>query len=65
LWPFAGSMVREMSSRVRKVFVPEMNMGQVVEEVMKYISCDVVRYNQMNGQIIHPDTIVEQLRRLL
>ena len=65
LWPFADNMVRELSSRVTKLFVPEMNMGQVVEEVMKYSSCDVVRYNQMNGQIIQPHTIMEQLRRLL
>ena len=65
LWPFADRVMRDVGSKVKKIFVPEMNMGQIVGEVMKYVSCDVIPYNQMNGEIIHPDTIMEQLRRLL
>jgi len=65
LWPFASELIRDIGSKVKKILVPEMNMGQVVGEVMKYSSCDVVPYNQVNGEIIHPKTIMEQLRRLL
>jgi len=65
LWPFAGEVIRDVGSRVQKIFVPEMNMGQVVGEVMKYARCEVVPYNQANGEVIHPSTIMEQLRRIL
>ncbi len=65
LWPFADRVIRDIGSKVKKIFVPEMNMGQVVGEVMKYASCDVIPYNQVNGEVIHPNTIRQQLRRLL
>jgi hypothetical protein len=42
-----------------------MNMGQIGGEVMKYTTGEVIPYNQMNGQVIYPNAIIEQLRRLL
>jgi len=67
LWPFADRAIKDIGSKVKKIFVPEMNMGQIVGEVMKYAPCDVdiIPYNQMNGEIINPETITQQLRRLL
>jgi len=65
LWPFASDLIRDIGSRVKKILVPEMNLGQVVGEVMKYASCEIVPYNQVNGEIIHPHTIMEQLGRLV
>ncbi|HEY82509.1 MAG TPA: 2-oxoacid:acceptor oxidoreductase subunit alpha [Dehalococcoidia bacterium] len=64
LWPFAQEVVKDIGSKVKKILVPEMNMGQVAGEVMKYAACEVVPYSQVNGEIIHPHTIMEQLRRL-
>ena len=65
MWPFADSVIKEFGAKVRKILVPEMNRGQVAGEVMKYVSGDVVSYAQTNGEIIHPATIAEQIRRLL
>jgi 2-oxoglutarate ferredoxin oxidoreductase subunit alpha len=67
LWPFADRVIKDIGSKVKKIFVPEMNMGQVVGEVMKYAPCevDVIPYNQVNGEVIRPNTLVQQLRRLL
>ena len=65
LWPFADRAISNIGSRVKRILVPEMNMGQVVGELVKYTSCEVVPYNQMNGEVIHPHTIIEQLRALL
>ena len=64
LWPFADKVVKDLGSRVKKIFVPEMNHGQIAGEVMKYVCGDVVSYGQTNGEVIHPETIVEQIRRL-
>ena len=65
IWPFADSLIRDVGSRVKKIFVPEMNRGQIVGEVMKYTCCDIIPYNQTDGEIIHPNTIMGELRRLL
>jgi len=65
MWPFADSVMKEIGAKVRKILVPEMNRGQVAGEVMKYVGGDVVSYAQTNGEIIHPATITEQIRRLL
>ncbi|HAZ31892.1 MAG TPA: 2-oxoacid:acceptor oxidoreductase subunit alpha [Dehalococcoidia bacterium] len=65
IWPFADSLIRDVGSRVKKIFVPEMNRGQIAGEVMKYTCCDIIPYNQTDGEIIHPNTIMGELRRLL
>jgi len=65
LWPFPVDLIKEVGSRVSKVLVLEMNMGQVAGEIMKYAAAEVVPYTQVNGEIIHPHTIMEQLRRLI
>lgn len=65
LWPFADRLVRDIGTKVKKIFVPEMNKGQIVGEVMKYASCDIIPYNQTNGQIIQPNVIMEELETLL
>jgi len=64
LWPFADKIVKDIGAKIKKIFVPEMNRGQIAGEVMKYVCGDVVSYGQTNGEVIHPETIVEQIRRL-
>jgi 2-oxoglutarate ferredoxin oxidoreductase subunit alpha len=64
MWPFAEEMIRDVGGKAETIFVPEMNSGQVAGEIMKHARCEVVKYNQTNGEIIHPHTIVEALRSL-
>jgi pyruvate/2-oxoacid:ferredoxin oxidoreductase alpha subunit len=61
MWPFAEEMIRDVGGKAETIFVPEMNSGQVAGEIMKYARCEVVKYNQTNGEIIHPHTIAEAL----
>ncbi len=63
LWPFPEEAVREATKKVRKVFVPEMNRGQVAGEVRKYASCEVLSFGQTNGEVIQPETMEEAMRR--
>lgn len=65
IWPFADRIVRELSSTSKKLFIPEMNRGQILGEVMKYADCEVIPYHQTDGEIIHPSRIMEEMRRLL
>jgi hypothetical protein len=42
-----------------------MNRGQVAGEVRKTCLCDVLPVNQTDGEIIHPEKIIEALKRLV
>jgi 2-oxoglutarate ferredoxin oxidoreductase subunit alpha len=62
IWPIADQVIRQVIGTVKKVFVPEMNRGQILGEVMKYADGEVIPYHQTNGEIIHPSRIIEELR---
>jgi len=65
LWPFPHKQVAGLSERVKSIFIPEMNRGQVAGEAMKSSRCEVVSFRQTNGEIIPPEVIREQLVRLV
>ena len=65
IWPFADGIIHQIGGVAKKLFVPEMNRGQVRGEIMKYVACEVIPYNQTNGDIIHPHEIMKQVRSLL
>lgn len=64
LWPFPDEAVTELGKKVKKVLVPEMNLGQVAGEVKKFCRCDVIPLNQTDGEVIRPEMILEILRRV-
>lgn len=63
LWPFPEEEVSKVSRNVRRILVPEMNLGQVQGEVRKVASCAVDGYSQVNGEIIEPEIILDALER--
>jgi 2-oxoglutarate ferredoxin oxidoreductase subunit alpha len=65
IWPFADEIIHDIGQKAKKIFVPEMNSGQLIGEVMKYAPCEVIPYNQTNGEIIHPHRIINEVRRLV
>jgi 2-oxoglutarate/2-oxoacid ferredoxin oxidoreductase subunit alpha len=65
IWPFPDQVFRDLGKKASKIFVPEMNRGQVAGEIMKYADCEVVPDFQTNGEIIEPHTIMEHLRSLV
>jgi 2-oxoglutarate ferredoxin oxidoreductase subunit alpha len=65
IWPFADRILRDLGSTAKKLFVPEMNRGQIMGEVVKYADCEAIGYQQTDGEVIHPHRIVNELRRLL
>jgi len=65
IWPFADEIIHDIGQKAKKIFVPEMNRGQIIGEVMKYAPCEVIPYNQTNGEIIHPHRIINEVRRIV
>ncbi len=64
LWPFPEEAVVRLGRRVKKVVVPEMNLGQVAGEVKKYCSCEVIPIGQINGEVIRPEKIMDALKKI-
>lgn len=65
IWPFPSEEVGEICGRVKKVIVPEMNMGQLVLEVERAAMgrCKVVRYNRVDGDPLTPEEILDTLAK--
>jgi 2-oxoglutarate ferredoxin oxidoreductase subunit alpha len=49
IWPFCGDSLASVGSRVEKVLVPEMNLGQLAREVERFVSVPVVRVSKIGG----------------
>lgn len=49
IWPFPEVKVRELGTVAKKIFVPEMNLGQVSREVERFVKCDVVSIPKIGG----------------
>ncbi|MFW9931155.1 MAG: 2-oxoacid:acceptor oxidoreductase subunit alpha [Candidatus Thorarchaeota archaeon] len=60
LWPFPDKVVKDFSKTVDKLLVPELNLGQLINEVSR-VSCDSVEVVPLNkiggGLLIDPEEI--------
>ena len=65
IWPFAGEAVAALGQRCRKIFVPEMNRGQIAGEITKFTPTPVIPLPKTNGEVIEPAEIAEGIRRNL
>jgi 2-oxoglutarate ferredoxin oxidoreductase subunit alpha len=66
LWPFPRRALTPLLQRVRAVLVPELNMGQISREVKRVNQgmTKVETLNRIDGGLITPEEIMEQLLRL-
>jgi 2-oxoglutarate ferredoxin oxidoreductase subunit alpha len=63
IWPFPESKVRELGARVKKIFVPEMNLGQLSREVERFVSCEVIPIPKIGGIAHTVDEIYSALKQ--
>lgn len=61
IWPFADKEVKEVISKVKKIIVPEMNLGQVRSEIESYNdkNIPIIGVNRVDSKIISPFDILE------
>lgn len=67
LWPFPTKAIKKLSQRVKGFLVPELNAGQMVEDVRLAVNgaVPVEHYGRMGGMLFTPTEIVENLQKLL
>ncbi len=66
LFPFPRRTLTPYLQQCHSVLVPEMNMGQISREVQRINqgNCTVAKQNRVDGKLITPQEIYDQLVRL-
>ena len=65
LWPIPEELIRQKTGQIKKILVVEMNMGQYVNEIRRILPDMRVRFlGQMNGQLITPQRITEEVKHV-
>ncbi|MDD2212459.1 MAG: 2-oxoacid:acceptor oxidoreductase subunit alpha [Clostridia bacterium] len=65
LWPFPAEIVQKYCAGVKKVIVPEMNLGQLINEVkLNALNKDVIGVNRVDGRMITPQEIAEKVKEV-
>ena len=66
LWPFPGRRLEPYLLKVRAVLVPELNMGQIYQEVLRVNQGEtrIEPLNRIDGNLITPEEIVQRLVKL-
>jgi 2-oxoglutarate ferredoxin oxidoreductase subunit alpha len=49
IWPFPEQKLTELGTKVKKIFVPEMNLGQLSREVERFVNCEVISVPKIGG----------------
>ena len=65
IWPFPEEQISNLSKRIKKILVPEMNMGQVILEVQRNAcGAEIYGLNIVNGEPITPDQIYAKIKKV-
>ncbi len=61
IWPFPIKAINEMSKKVDKIIVAEMNTGQIYHKVKEYADCEVVLSSKIGGEVHTPNEILAEV----
>ena len=62
IWPFPEEQVERVANGIRRIVVPEMNLGQLALEVERVVGRHKVRrVNRANGEMVTPQMILEAI----
>ena len=67
VWPFPEEKTYELASRIGKVFVTEMNVGQMLEDVERSVkgNAEVHFYGRPGGVVPAPQEVLENIKKKL
>jgi 2-oxoglutarate ferredoxin oxidoreductase subunit alpha len=62
-WPFPAAHIAELAARVRAFVVPELNLGQMVQEVERAVAgkAAVIPVTHAGGTVHNPETILRAI----
>lgn len=64
IWPLAEKELKELSKKVKKIIVVEMNKGQYFYEVDRVAGKNTIveKYGRVNGELITPEEIISLVK---
>ncbi len=72
IWPFPDAILKKYMNNVRRIYVPELNQGQLINEVKRVMgsiwnytntkSHSIIPIQKNSGQLITPDEIVNIMK---
>ncbi len=64
IWPFPEDLLRELSETVEHFIVPELNLGQISQEVERVVMRPVKGVHHAGGAMIPPGRIMEAIHEV-
>lgn len=66
LWPFPSQAIKELAGQAKGFLVPELNAGQMVEDVRLAVNgaVPVEHYGRLGGMLFSPSEILEHLKKI-
>ncbi len=63
IWPFPSELIQEVLQKVDRVIVPELNRGQLIEEILKYNQrgIEIIGVNRYDGNILTPKAVLQAI----
>mgnify|MGYP002240305025 CR=1 FL=1 len=63
-WPFPSDALAERARQVKGILVVELNSGQMIEDVMLAVKCQipVEHFGRLGGIVPDPDEVIEALK---
>jgi len=49
VWPFPRKKIVTLGKKVKRILVPEMNLGQLSREIERFVDCDVIPISKIGG----------------
>ncbi|MGM0607405.1 MAG: 2-oxoacid:acceptor oxidoreductase subunit alpha [Candidatus Muiribacteriota bacterium] len=67
IWPFIEKALLKHAAGKKKVFVPEMNMGQMILEVERVLgsSVSILKYDKIDGTMIYPEELTKYILEVI
>ena len=64
MWPFPDKQIESLSSKVKAVITPEMNLGMLILEVKRCVGKNIPVHGifRVDGEPITPDQILEKIK---
>jgi 2-oxoglutarate ferredoxin oxidoreductase subunit alpha len=62
-WPFPIKQIQELAEKVKKIYVPEMNLGQMVHPIREYSCVECVLIPKIGGEVHQPAEILSVLKQ--
>jgi 2-oxoglutarate ferredoxin oxidoreductase subunit alpha len=64
IWPFPFETLLSIEASTKAFVVPEMNLGQLITEVQRYVKKPVLGVNHAGGEMMSPNPILTAIREV-